>query len=111
MDILFSIGAITFLIGSYTFDYEEGRGVELVAATAILFTVGSAAFVAGTCLVFVLYFGEHPPRKEPLIAPEEQEEVSKDISNEIPSKDLTISSEISSTNDCSITPILSRTLP
>lgn len=57
MDILFSIGAITFLIGSYTFDYESGNGVGLVAATAILFTVGSAAFVVGTCLVFVLYFG------------------------------------------------------
>ena len=68
MDVNFSIGAILFLAGSYTFDYEEGRGIVLSYATAVLFTVGSAGFFIGVMLLIKFYFGDHPPRAIPLIS-------------------------------------------
>ena len=58
MGILFFFGAITFLIGSYTFDYEsDSRGVVLGYATAVLFTAGSVGFIIPCFLIFKIYFG------------------------------------------------------
>ena len=65
INVLFSNGAITFLIGSYTFDYEFGGGgigVGLSLATAILFTYGSVCFLAGTLTIIKFFFKNRPPR-------------------------------------------------
>jgi len=69
MGMCFSFGAVTFLVGSYTFDYEsDSRGVVLGYLTAITFTAGSAAFLVSCFLVFKLYFGDHPPRVIPILS-------------------------------------------
>ena len=40
--------------------------------TAILFTIGSAAFMGGCIVLLFYYFGEHPPRPIPLLSQNNQ---------------------------------------